>query len=60
MTCSSSETNAPEDQGLRILARIIARDWARQHFPKGDMENSRDDATVNKKAPAEVEPVPSA
>ena len=60
MTCSSSKTDAPEDQGLRILARIIARDWAKRYLPRGCAELRVDDATTDKKLVAEAEPVPSA
>ena len=53
-------TSSEPDAGLRILARIIARDWARRHFPNGYAEMRADDATTGKKLVAEPEPVPSA
>ena len=47
----------PLDEGLRILARIIARDWARHHSSKGCVEMKADAPTMNKQSPAEAEPV---
>ncbi len=46
----------PLDEGLRILARIIARDWARRHFPREYAGNVADNETVNQKSPVEAVP----
>jgi len=44
------------DEGLRILARIVARDWTRRHLPKEYTENGTDDETMNQKSPVEAVP----
>ncbi len=44
------------DEGFRILARIVARDWARRHFPREYAGNVADDETVNQKSPIETVP----
>jgi len=46
----------PLDEGLRILARIIARDWARRHLLKECAGNRADDETANQKSPVEAVP----
>ncbi len=60
MTCSSSKTDAPEDQGLRILARIIARDWARRHFSKAGAERRDEDLVTDEQSVTTAEAVPVA
>ncbi len=44
----------PLEEGLRILARIIARDWARRHLPRECAGNGADDETVSQKSSVET------
>ena len=44
------------DEGLRILARIIARDWAKRHLPKECAESRANDDIVSQQSPTEAVP----
>ena len=50
----------PLDNGLRILARIIARDWASRHFAKACTEGRAEDPVTDEKSVTKMEAVPAA
>ena len=44
-------------EGLRILARIIARSWAKKHLAKAGLEMRSTDVTEHTKLPVAAVPV---
>ena len=46
----------PSDEGLRILARIVARDWAKRPRPKECAERRANDDIASQQSPTEVVP----
>ena len=53
---TTEDTSLTPDEGLRILARVVARDWAKRHLPKEYAEIRANDDTVSQKSPAEAVP----
>ena len=55
---TTEATSHTPDEGLRILARIIARDWVKRYLPKERTGMGVDDTTRDERLADEPEPVP--
>lgn len=56
MTSLSSNLEQDESEGLRILARIIARSWAKRHLAEATLEVQPGAMAKDVKLPVAAEP----